>query len=114
MLNKNTIKYGSIKSLLSTEYNDKLIVRKNRIEVSHLNSERLRLQSEMSNHYSYPPQTYSESIYESNLFLISGWDGGSIDISNSYDFPISFKSNNKIKKNGVSSNIKLYNNGHNK
>ena len=107
---KNAIKFESIGNLFTTEYNDNLCIKRNIFEIYHIEDDMFKLITNLSNHYSYPPIDYTEGKFENNRFVVKEWDGGLFDVSNKYDFPMSFVSN-KIKKNGTSADIKLYNNG---
>lgn len=102
---KNTIKYETIGSLLTLEFNDNLQININTVEAAQVDDGTLKLFSPLTNHYSYPPRIYTKSRIEYNRFVFRNWNGNSFDISNKYDFPLLFKSN-KVKRNGVSEKIK--------
>ena len=107
VVKKNQIQYEKMEGLMVLEYNNNLEIRRNTFYITQIETDVLKLAASLSNHYSYPPPTYTASRFEGNRFNIGRWTGETIDISNKYDFPLSYRFNRiRINEDSVNTQIK--------
>lgn len=91
-INNSSFSYYGV-SLLETEFNRSVSIKKNTFTIGHLENDIYNLFVQQPNHYSYPSLINGITVFDNNTIILPLSKNSSFDYINRYDYDIEYKAN---------------------